>query len=120
YGKNPLLGADVILKAAVAIQVVGRDVEDDGDRGMELNRAFELEAGDFKNRPGFVGAGIDERNNRDADVAANQRGDAGRLKNLAQQGGGGGLAVGAGDGQGLALEEAGSQFQLANHLQAES
>ena len=42
------------------------------------------------------------------------------FKNLAQQRGGGGLAVGAGDGQRVALEEAGGQFKLADDRQAEA
>jgi hypothetical protein len=47
-GEDALLGARVVLKAAVAIQMVGRDVQNDGDGGTEFERAFQLEAGDFQ------------------------------------------------------------------------
>src|SRR5260370_17813523 len=50
-GKDPLLGERVVLEAAMPIQMVRRDVENDGDGGMELLGAFELEARYLKNRP---------------------------------------------------------------------
>src|SRR5271156_904543 len=50
-GEDALLGSDVILKAAMAIEVIGRDVEDDGNVGMELRSGFKLEAGDLEHRP---------------------------------------------------------------------
>ena len=118
-GEDALLGESVVLEGAVAIEVVGRDVEDDGDCGMELLGGFELEAGDFEDGPGVVGAVVDQRDDRDADVAADQRGQAGLLQDFADQRGGGGLAVGAGDGEDLALEEARGQFEFADDGPAE-
>jgi len=43
-GEDTLLGGDVILKAAVAVEVIGRDVEDDGDAGAEALGGLQLEA----------------------------------------------------------------------------
>jgi len=47
-GKDALLGECVVFEGAVSIEVVGRDVEDDGDLRMELLGRFELKAGDFE------------------------------------------------------------------------
>ena len=119
-GKDALLDAGIVFKAAVTVQMIGRDVEYHGDRGVELLSGFKLEAGDLENRPCLAGAGVDKSHDRDADVAANQRGQAGSREDFAQQRGGGGLAVGAGDGQDMAPEEAGGQLQLADDRQAEA
>ncbi len=104
-GEDALLGERVVLKGAVAVEVVGSDVEDDGDGGMKLLGRFELEAGDFEDRPGVVGALVDEGDDGDADVAADQRVEAGLFENFADQRGRGGLAVGAGDGEDFAFAE---------------
>ncbi len=119
-GKDALLSSAIVFKAAVTIQVVGSDVENHGDGGMKLLCGFELEAGNLEDRPAFVCAGVDQGHDRNADVAANQRGQSGCRKDFTQQSGGGGLAVGAGDGQDLAFEEAACQFQLADHRQSEA
>ena len=100
--------------------MVRGNVQDHGDAGMELIGALKLEAGDLDDRPGFVGALLDEPDHREADVASYQGGYAGLLKNFAHQRGGRGLAVGAGDGQHLALEKAGGQFKFADDRQAEA
>ena len=118
-GKDALFGRAIVFKAAVAVEVVGGDVENDGDLWMKLHGGFELETGDFQNRPGVVGAVVDQGDDREADVAADQRGQAASLEDFAQQRGGGGLAVGAGDGQRMALEKARGQLQLADDRQAE-
>ena len=79
-GKDALLGPRIVLKGAVAVQVVRRNVQDDGDLGMELIGAFKLEAGDLEHRPGVIGAFVDQRHDRHADVAAHERGQAGSLR----------------------------------------
>ena len=124
--KRQLLGCDaglhggVVLEGAVAIEVVGSDVENDGDLRMKLEGAFKLEAGDFKDRPGVVGALVDEGDDGNADVAADQCGQAGFQKDFADERGGGGLAVGAGDGEDFAFEEASGEFEFADDGQAEA
>ena len=119
-GEDALLGERVVLESAVAVEMVGRDVEDDGDVGVELLSAFELKAGDFEDGPGVVGAFVDEGHDGHADVAADQRGKSGFLEDFAEQRGGGGFAVGAGDGEDFAFEEAGGQFEFADDGQAEA
>ena len=118
-GEDALFGAGVVLEGAVAIEVVGRDVEDDGDLGMKLLGGFELEAGDFEDRPGFGGAFVDEGDDGDADVAADERVESGCFEDLADQRRGGGFAVGAGDGERLAAQEAGGEFEFADDGAAE-
>ena len=56
----------------------------------------------------------DQLDDRQADVAADLRWQAGVREDLADQGGGGGLAVRAGDRDDLALEKPARQFQLAD------
>ena len=55
-----------------------------------------------------------KRDGRRADVAADQRRASAGGDDLARQGGGRGLAVGAGDGDDLALQEARRQFDFAD------
>ena len=118
--EDALLGQRVVLECAVAIEVVGSDVENDGDGGMELLRGFELEAGDFKHRPCAVGALFGKRNDGDADVAADERRKSGPLEDFAEERGGGRLAIGAGDGENLAFEKAGGELQFADDGAAEA
>jgi hypothetical protein len=99
--------------------VIGRDVEDDGDLGMELLGGFELEAGDLEDGPGVGRAFGDELDDGEADVAADEGGKAGLPEDFADQRGGGGFAVGAGDGEGAALEVAGGEFEFADDGAAE-
>ena len=44
----------------MAVKVIGSDVENDGDLGMKLLRALQLEARHFEHRPGLVGAFVDQ------------------------------------------------------------
>ena len=66
-----------------------------------------------------VGAFVDEGDDGHADVAADQRGQAGSCEDFADESGGGGFAVGAGDGEDVAFEEARGEFELADDGQAE-
>ena len=62
---------------------------------------------------------VDQRDDGVADVAADHGGEAGLLEDFADERSGGGLAVGAGDGEDLAFEEAGRQFEFADDGAAE-
>ncbi len=62
---------------------------------------------------------VDEGDDGDADVAADEGGQAGGGEDFADQRGGGGFAVGAGDGEGVAFEEARGEFELADDGAAE-
>src|SRR5580692_4159764 len=118
-GEDAFLGASVVLEGPVAVEMIRRDVKNDGDLGMELLGGFELETGHFKNRPGIRRAFIDERNDGDANIAADQRVESSLLENLANQGRRSRLAVGAGDGKRLAPKETRGQFELADDGAAE-
>ena len=76
----------IVLEAAVAVEMVGRDVEDDGDVGMELDGAFKLEAGDLEDRPGVGSAFVDEPDDGHADVAADEGGKAGSRREFRRAG----------------------------------
>ena len=98
--KNALLGKRVILKAAVPVEVVGGDVEDDGDRWggtAQCDSSWKLET-----------SSTDQVASVDSSMSATTGtpmlpptsvGNAGLLQNFAQQRRCGGLAVGAGDGE---------------------
>ena len=79
------------------VEVVGSDVQQDGDVRMQVLRRLELEAAQLGDEdcPGLdvVHGG----NQGDADVAADERGKAGRLQHLAQERRSRGLAVRPGD-----------------------
>ena len=61
-----------------------------------------------------VGGAINEGDGGSADVAAHQRWASAGGDDLARQRRGGGFAVGAGDGDDVALEEACREFHLAD------
>jgi len=117
-GEDLFLRGNVGLEAVVAVEVVGGDVEDDGDAGVELIGGFELEAGDLEDVDRLGGGFGDELDDGQADVAADLGGDTGFAEDLAEEGGGGGLAVGAGDGDDAALEEAAGELELAHDGEA--
>ena len=118
-GKDALLGQCVVLKGAVPVEMIGRDVEDDSDPGVEFFRTLQLEARNLKYRPRVFGALVDEAHHRHADVSGDQRRQPRFLQDFAGQRRRGGLAVGAGNGQDLAFQKARGQFQLADHRTAE-
>ena len=97
--KDVRLGLEVALQGGVAIEVVGHQVGDAGRGGAEADglQPFQLEAGELQDD---LGLGPDEREllqGRDAQVAGHNHISTGGPDDLADQGGGGGLAFGAGD-----------------------
>ena len=97
------LGSGVGGHVAMPVQMVLRQVEDNGSGGLEILHAIELEAGEFEHPDIGQRAGVDvcrqgvEQGR--ADVAGDGHGLAGALDQLASERGDGRLAVGAGDGQ---------------------
>ena len=71
--ENARFGVDVIRESLVAVEMVGRDVEDDGDARTKVDDGLQLKAGDFENDPGFGRGLIDKSDGRRADVAADER-----------------------------------------------
>jgi len=116
--EDALLGSDIIFQVAVTIEVVRRNVEDRSDIRAELIRSLQLEAGNFEYRPAIFAGFINQGDNGDANVASNLDLEMGGGEDFSTEAGGGGLAVRAGNRNGLADEEARSQFQFSDHGQA--
>ena len=97
------LGGGVVLEGVVAVEVVRRDVERHADVGAERLDGLELEARKLEHvplRPGAESSTIAVTGR--ADIAAHLDRDAALPQDVADHGGGGGLAVGAGDADGAA------------------
>ena len=114
------LGSDIALHAAVAVEVVGADVGQDGDVGGEGGGQVELVAGDLDDIGCDLGGGR-QGQDADADIAADGDLHAGLFQDPADQGRGRRLAVGAGDGDHLRAqggrgggEGPGEQFDVAD------
>ena len=113
--KEALLEADVLRHGAMAVEMVLGDVEQRRHAGMECFDALQLETGHLDHHHVVLFALHGHRGERIADIARHM-GDAARVfKDFAKQSGGGGLAVGAGNGHHLALKQRPGQFQLAHH-----
>ena len=112
--ENAFLGGKVLVEAAVAVEVVGSDVEHDRDFRMKGLDGLQLEAGDFEDVVGVVGGVGDQRNGGRPDVAADLRLVAAPADDVAGQRGGGGFAVGAGDGDDVALQKTRGQLDFAD------
>src|SRR5205807_5089081 len=104
----------------VTVQVVRRNVQDGRDIRLEFLNGFKLEAGDFQNIEAISGGLPGQRDPRRADVAAYQRLVSALGQNLSRQRGGGGLSVGAGNGNDAAFKKAARQFNLANDRYTQS
>src|SRR5512133_120271 len=71
--ENALLSGCVGFHAAVAVEMVGRNVQHDGHEWTERLDRLQLEAGDLKNVVVIVGGGGDQRNRGCSDVATDLR-----------------------------------------------
>ena len=99
--------------------MVGSDVQDHGDPGVKALRGLQLKAGNLEHRPGPGVTLIDRLDDRYSNIAGDHRLQPGGAEDLAAKGGGGGLSVGAGNGQNISLEKARRQFQLADDRQTQ-
>ena len=70
--KDARLGVDVIRKSLVAIEMIGRDVQNHRDPRTKFNDRFQLKARYFKHDPGRGPGLIDETDGGRADITANQ------------------------------------------------
>ena len=94
---NTEFGADVILHlVVVAVEVVGGDVGDDGDIRPEVIAVVQLEAADFEDVVVVV-ASCHLICVAHSDIAAEPDVEAGLLQEVVDKGGGGRLAVRAGN-----------------------
>ena len=119
------LGGDIALHVAVPLEVVGRDVEDDRDvrlRGSRSGRAGRTTAPARRRRRRACPRG---RARRTPMLPPMRTSRPAWLQNVADQGGGGRLAVGAGDGDHLRPlvrrgggDGAGEELDVADDLDA--
>ena len=116
--EDACLGPRVILEARMAVEVVGREVEEHGHAGMEGLGAFELEARDLEDEDGLARRPLHEAGHRGADVAAHAHVLARLLQHRAQRRRRRRLALGAGDRGHRAREAPEAQLQLRDHFDA--
>ena len=78
-----VFGGGIVFEGAVAVEVVGSDVENHGDPGVKLSMvsSWKLETSSTVQRVRRCSS-IDQLDDRQADVAADQRGLAGVAKIL--------------------------------------
>ena len=117
-GEDVFLGRDIARHVAMAIDVIGCDVQPDGDVGAEGLQKLELIRRQFED----IDAALAERRKIEraaADVATDFASRAGLLEDVADQRRGRRLAVGAGDGDEACRRfGAGQQLDVADDLLA--
>ncbi len=115
--EQPQLRVSVLLEAAVPVEMVGLEVEQDADARPERVHVLELERGELEHEPGAVRRL--EPADRCADVAGDLDGYAAGTEDLADELGGRRLAVRAGDADDRARrEEPRAQLDLAPHRES--
>ncbi len=113
--ENAELCVYVVLHfVVVAVEVVGRDVEDDGDVGLEVVHIFKLETRKFDNID-FVGVACHLIGETVAHVSGEAHVDTRFLKNVVGEHRGGGFAVATGYAHHFRLGEVAAEFDFGNH-----
>ena len=108
------LGRRVGLQAGVAIEVIGRDVEDRGHPWPQGPGGLQLKARQLKDIE--LDGGIEELQGRFAQIAAHGGTQPAGPGHLPHQGGDRALAVGAGDGHHRGLDRPGEELDIPHHL----
>ncbi len=115
---DPLLVPVVILDVAVPVEMIGRQIENARDLGMEVRDGLELEARDLEHEE-IAGAEIaDDRAERQTNVSADDRPPSGGSQDLADHRDGRRLAVRARDGDEARLGEPAAELELARERHA--
>ena len=96
-GHQPLLDGGVARQRAVAVEVIGRDVEEDADARVDAGRKIDLKRRALDHMVA-AGARRIEREDRRPDIAAELHVAAGGGEEMRDQRRGSRFAVGAGDG----------------------
>ena len=112
------LEVDVALEGAVAVEVIGRDVEDHAYVQARALDRLELKARQLQHDPVSWGDLIDAVEHRVADVAADDDRPRAGGEDAAGERGGGGLAIGSGDSDDGARARSKEQVDLAGHRDA--
>jgi hypothetical protein len=112
----PLGGRDGRLDRVMAIEVIGRDVEHDRDRGPERLGRLELERRHLEHRD--VERQADERERGRADVAGHRRAQPRRAQHLRDERGRGRLPVRARHGDDRHRERGDRELDVAAHARA--
>ena len=95
-GDQPLLDRAIGLEGAVPVEMIRRQVHLDADRRLDGRCQVDLEGRALHHMDAIVGRRL-ERQHGGADIATHLDVAAGRLQHMRDQGGGGRLAIGAGD-----------------------
>src|SRR5579872_1629800 len=95
--------------------MVGCEIQQYADFGAKRVDGFELETADFGDGDRRVRGRFGDREQRRADIAADERGDVRGPENMRDERRGGGLAVRARDGYKGAAQKAPSEFDLTPH-----
>ena len=111
-GEEPALGGEVAAEAAVAVEVVGGEVEEDGDVGLERAGELDLVGGELEDDDHAVRGRI-EVEDAAADVAPTCTGRPAACEDMGGERGGRRLAVRAGDGDDLRARSNSSQSGVA-------
>ena len=117
-GKNARLRRRIFVDGRVAIEVVGREVEQHRDPRLERLRALELKTARLDDVDRLFRRGLDLRAQRQADVAADEDAVAAGLEHAAGQRRGRRLPFRPGDGDDAAAQPAGRELELARDRNA--
>ena len=114
--ENAQLGRAIFRDRAVAVEMVGREIQPDADRRDESLNGLELKRAHFDGQDVEIAIFARDFAKRLADVAAGDRALAARIQHLREQFGRGRLAVRAGDRDNRHVDGTPAQFQLAHDL----
>ena len=113
--EHPQLGVRVRIERAVAVEVIGLEVEEHADARLQRVHVLELKGRELADDP-RVGRDVsDERRERPPDVACDLDGRVGRAKHRAEKLARGGLPVRPGHAQNRVVEQARAELDLAPH-----
>ena len=111
------LGRQIRLHRLVAIEVIGRHVEQHADLGREAAGVLQLKGGDLARDRGIPGKRSHERAQGGAHVARHRHRVAGLPVDVADELDRRRLAVGAGDGDELVSQQAPRELELAQNAE---
>jgi hypothetical protein len=100
HREQPRLRGGVIVHPLIAVEMVGADVQEHRDVAVEAPGEVDLVGGELEHidpDPIFIWRQRLLVEDRKPDIAPHRRGDSGGGQDVVDQGGGGRLAVGAGD-----------------------